>query len=283
MSTTRPTICFTLDSRSGEERRPRKYFCATMFVAVWDQNFGNSTPRCSNVGPVAARDDRVAQLPLDLVERVAAGDGEEPAHAEACGLVHDGIDHLFGGLVRRSECGLRRHAGLPNFSGRLHSTGVFPGVSPVSLPEAPIPGYRGTAQSRRGAGRNPAAGASCRLSACCRRRGTGTGVLASPALAGPRACAPAATSKRRARPPSTSSGSGIDWALLGENGAEDAAARPRGGRRGRVRCSESSRRPTGRSRGRTGRRPGSGRRCRGPGGSRRAAPAGCRRSRSSSS
>jgi hypothetical protein len=22
-----------------------------MFVAVWDQNFGNSTPRCSNVGP----------------------------------------------------------------------------------------------------------------------------------------------------------------------------------------------------------------------------------------
>ncbi len=52
MSTTRPTICFTLDSRSGEERRPRKYFWATMFVAVWDQNFGNSTPRCSNAGPV---------------------------------------------------------------------------------------------------------------------------------------------------------------------------------------------------------------------------------------
>src|SRR5581483_11069234 len=26
VSTTRPTICFTLDSRSGEESRPRKYF-----------------------------------------------------------------------------------------------------------------------------------------------------------------------------------------------------------------------------------------------------------------
>ena len=31
--------------------RPRKYFCATMFVAVCDQNFGNSTPFCSNAGP----------------------------------------------------------------------------------------------------------------------------------------------------------------------------------------------------------------------------------------
>ena len=31
--------------------RPRKYFCATMFVAVCDQNFGNSTSFCSNVGP----------------------------------------------------------------------------------------------------------------------------------------------------------------------------------------------------------------------------------------
>ncbi len=51
MSTTRPIICFTLDSRSGDESRPRKYFCATMFVAVCDQNFGNSTPRCSKAGP----------------------------------------------------------------------------------------------------------------------------------------------------------------------------------------------------------------------------------------
>ncbi len=30
--------------------RPRKYFWATMFVAVCDQNFGNSTPFCSKTG-----------------------------------------------------------------------------------------------------------------------------------------------------------------------------------------------------------------------------------------
>jgi hypothetical protein len=46
----RPIICLTLRSRSGEPMRPRKYFWATMFVAVCDQNFGNSTPFCSKVG-----------------------------------------------------------------------------------------------------------------------------------------------------------------------------------------------------------------------------------------
>src|SRR5215218_4670828 len=50
VSTTRPIICFTERSRSGEPMRPRKYFCATMFVAVCDQNFGNSTPGCWNTG-----------------------------------------------------------------------------------------------------------------------------------------------------------------------------------------------------------------------------------------
>ena len=51
VSTTRPTICLTLRSRSGELSRPRKYFCATMFVAVCDQKRGNSTFRCSKAGP----------------------------------------------------------------------------------------------------------------------------------------------------------------------------------------------------------------------------------------
>jgi hypothetical protein len=50
VSTTRPIIWRTLDSRSGEDMRPRKYFCATIFVAVCDQNFGNSTPFCSKTG-----------------------------------------------------------------------------------------------------------------------------------------------------------------------------------------------------------------------------------------
>ena len=70
-------------SRSGELMRPRKYFCATMFVAVCDQNFGNSTPFWSNAGLVLARDEGVARLPLDLVERVAARDREVPANGEA--------------------------------------------------------------------------------------------------------------------------------------------------------------------------------------------------------
>src|SRR5437773_2112643 len=51
VSTTRPIICLTLCSRSGEDMRPRKYFCETMFVAVCDQNFGNSTPFCSKTAP----------------------------------------------------------------------------------------------------------------------------------------------------------------------------------------------------------------------------------------
>ena len=48
MSTTRPIICLTLVSRSGVPSFPRKYFWATMFVAVCDQNFGNSTDFWSN-------------------------------------------------------------------------------------------------------------------------------------------------------------------------------------------------------------------------------------------
>src|SRR5262249_18538281 len=38
-------------------------------------------------------------LPLDLVERVAAGDREEAANAELSALVHDGVDHLVGRRV----------------------------------------------------------------------------------------------------------------------------------------------------------------------------------------
>ena len=43
-------ICLTELSRSSEPSRPRKYFWATMLVAFCDQDFGNSTPRCSNAG-----------------------------------------------------------------------------------------------------------------------------------------------------------------------------------------------------------------------------------------
>ena len=50
VETTRPIIWRTLHSRSGEPSWPRKYFWATMLVAVCDQNFGNSTPFCSKAG-----------------------------------------------------------------------------------------------------------------------------------------------------------------------------------------------------------------------------------------
>src|SRR3954447_2615825 len=52
---TRPIICLTDDSRSGEPIRPRKYFWATMLVAFCDQLFGNSTPGCSNEPTDASR------------------------------------------------------------------------------------------------------------------------------------------------------------------------------------------------------------------------------------
>jgi hypothetical protein len=35
--------------------RPRKYFCATMFVAFCDQVFGNSTSACSKLPTDAVR------------------------------------------------------------------------------------------------------------------------------------------------------------------------------------------------------------------------------------
>src|ERR1700742_5019692 len=49
VSTTRCTSCATLDSRSGEPRRPWKYLLATMFVAVCDHSPGTSTSRCSKM------------------------------------------------------------------------------------------------------------------------------------------------------------------------------------------------------------------------------------------
>src|SRR5699024_10827604 len=45
--TTRSISCLRLFSRLGDPTAPRKYLLATMFVALTDQNSGNSTPRCS--------------------------------------------------------------------------------------------------------------------------------------------------------------------------------------------------------------------------------------------
>jgi hypothetical protein len=47
VSTTRSMTWRNDDSRPGVPSVPRKYFCDTMFVALTDQETGNSTSRCS--------------------------------------------------------------------------------------------------------------------------------------------------------------------------------------------------------------------------------------------
>ena len=59
---TRPIICLTERSRSGDDIWPRKYFWATMLVAFCDQVFGNSTSVCSKatLSPCPMRASRVS-------------------------------------------------------------------------------------------------------------------------------------------------------------------------------------------------------------------------------
>src|SRR5712691_10648251 len=80
VSTTRSTICLTLDSRSAEASFPRKYLDATTFVAVWDQNFD---ALLLEDGAALATNRRVAELPLDLVVRVDALAGKVTLDPEA--------------------------------------------------------------------------------------------------------------------------------------------------------------------------------------------------------
>ena len=47
VSATRSITWRSEDSRSTVPGVPRKYFWATMFVALTDQEVGNSTPSCS--------------------------------------------------------------------------------------------------------------------------------------------------------------------------------------------------------------------------------------------
>src|SRR2546425_4874915 len=61
-STLFPYTTLFRSSRSGDDIRPRKYFCATIFVAVCDQNFGNSTPFCSNAGLSLRSEEHTSEL-----------------------------------------------------------------------------------------------------------------------------------------------------------------------------------------------------------------------------
>ena len=49
VAATRSINCLTEVSRSGVPTRPWKYFCATMLVAVCDQDLGTSTFFCSKI------------------------------------------------------------------------------------------------------------------------------------------------------------------------------------------------------------------------------------------
>ena len=127
VSTTRPIICFTLRSRSGEVMRPRKYFCATMFVAVCDQNFGNRRPS-ARTPAILAGDVRVAGLPLDLAERVAPLDREEATDAQRP-PVDDGVLELLGRGPGPASAARRRPSCPPRVSAGIRRTGQIRGPS----------------------------------------------------------------------------------------------------------------------------------------------------------
>ena len=88
VSTTRSTTWRNDDSRSGVPSVPRKYFWATMLVALTDHATGNSTStlleRDSAVLPVA--DPSVTALPHDLVVRVDPWRGEQPSKTDGHSL-----------------------------------------------------------------------------------------------------------------------------------------------------------------------------------------------------
>ena len=78
VSTTRPISCLTLRSRSGVPIWPRKYFETTMLVACCDQDLRNlDVALLEHHLAALVADERRADLPLDLVERIDAGFGEE--------------------------------------------------------------------------------------------------------------------------------------------------------------------------------------------------------------
>ena len=74
-----------------------------MLVAFWDQLLGNSTPRCSKAGLSGIADHRVADLPLDLVERMHAGSRKPPLYREALrpflGVASGGLGHRTSPLA----------------------------------------------------------------------------------------------------------------------------------------------------------------------------------------
>ena len=106
MPATRPIICLTEFSRSGEPSGPRKYFWATMLVAFWDQLVGELDAALLEGGLRGVADDRVALLPLDLVEGMGALGREVPLEPQPL-LLGSPAGGLEGRLVDGRGVGLR--------------------------------------------------------------------------------------------------------------------------------------------------------------------------------
>ena len=86
---------------------PRKYFEATMLVAVWHQVVGTSMPCCSKTGwPALVVDDGRAQLPGHLVVGVASRLREVPPESQARAFVRV---RRGAGVCSRVLHGMSRH------------------------------------------------------------------------------------------------------------------------------------------------------------------------------
>ena len=74
-----------MDSRCGVPSVPRKYFWATMFVAFCDQRDGELHVALleGDAALLEVRDDGVARLPFDVVERVPPFGREVPLEGQS--------------------------------------------------------------------------------------------------------------------------------------------------------------------------------------------------------
>ena len=110
VSATRSITWRSDHSRSGVPRVPRKYFWATMLVALSDHVDGNSTAELLEGHRAVAEvgDPGVAPVPLDLVVGVDAVDREVATDADARLLGSESHGFLqVGRSSRWGECDLR--------------------------------------------------------------------------------------------------------------------------------------------------------------------------------
>ena len=103
---TRQTICLTEVSRSAEPSRPRKYFWATMLVAFCDQRLRELDAPLLEGGVLGIADDRVADLPLELVEGMDPGVENRRSMASPFSVSFAALEHFYSSILSsRSSLG----------------------------------------------------------------------------------------------------------------------------------------------------------------------------------